>query len=350
MGCAGWGSLQVSSEQMIAAIHYAIKQGVDEFDCAPHYGNGARESVLGIALLDLPFEVRQKIKISTKVGRVINPNIESKDDTGFKNANTFTQHFNYSYWGIKRSYEQSQLRLNRRDIDALYLHDIDKGTHGNKFEEMMDSFLEDGYLAFEKLKKDHKITIAGIGSNDHQICIDLIKDGRFNIDRIMLAGCYNLLNFQALDELFPLCEKNNIELYIAAPYCGGILGDQPGNRSYKYENAQSGVLQRVDELRAVCDRFGVGLAHAAMQFVHMHPQVYRVVAGARSVDEIRTSLEYARTPIDDKFWYALNEQGLIPTKSISSLSSRRLLSSLSLFTEQQLITNDGNGEMLRAHL
>lgn len=53
-----------------------------------------------------------------------------------------------------------------------------------------------------------------------------------------------------------------------------------------------------------------------MQLVHMHPQVEKVVVGARTPDELQASLKYALEPLSPKFWEALKQEGLIPASTL----------------------------------
>ncbi len=308
LGFAHWGEKIISTQEMIGTIQDAVNiYGIHEIDCAPHYGNGARESTLGVALLDLT----TKPKISTKAGRIINPNKQSTDANGFLNPSSFSQEYDYTEAGILESFKQSQLRLHTK-IHTYYLHDLDPSTHGKEYPAKLKEFMESGYKAFEKLKREGMIQLAGIGTNDVQSCMDMIYDGRFHIDRIMLAGCYNLLNYDVLNDFFPLCAKKNIEVYLAAPYCGGVLSGEKGNNAYKYQEASSEILLRVAKIQTICDRFNVSLAHAAMQFVLMHPQAKCVVVGARTTNELLMSLEYASNSIDPHFWEVLKTQMIIP--------------------------------------
>ncbi|KTD07563.1 aldo/keto reductase [Legionella jamestowniensis] len=315
LGFAHWGSMRVPVLNMINTVKLAVENGIEEIDCAPHYGDGAQENILGVALLCLPEDLRNRVKISTKAGRVIDPNKKSDCSNGFTNSSGFSQSFDYSKKGIEDSFQQSQLRMRVSSVHALYLHDIDAATHKENHTRHYEIFVKEGYLAFEELKTQKKITIAGIGSNDADICVKLIKDGRFSIDRIMIAGCYNLLNFSALDELFPLCKERNIQLYIAAPYGGGLLSGQTENNFFRYEKANNALLEKLDKIKSICISYNVSLPHAAMQFVHMHPQVNKVVVGARTEEELRASLTYANEPINPKFWEALKKAQLIPEKT-----------------------------------
>ncbi len=310
LGFAHWGKEKVSPIEMIQTVKLAVENGIDEIDCAPHYGNGAQEATLGTALRDLPEDQLSQLKISTKVGRIIDPNRQSENSNGFTNRSELAQSFDYSKKGIELSFYQSQLRMCLPRVHAIYLHDMDEVTHKLNFKTHYTNFITNGYTAFNELKNNNKIEITGIGSNDIAICVHLIKEEQFKIDRIMIAGCFNLLDHSALNELFPLCKKHHIQLYIAAPYAGGILSD-PMNYFYKYEPASDEIKNRKQKLLTICENFGIPLAHAAMQFVHAHPQVERVVVGARTRKELESSLTYAKIPIKYEFWAALQAENLI---------------------------------------
>lgn len=312
LGFAHWGASKVPVITMMQTVEYALANGIDEIDCAPHYGNGAQENILSVALMNLPEKIRSQVKISTKVGRIIDPDNKTDTSNGFTSDSGFAQFFDYTQEGIVSSFKQSQLRLKSRSVHALYLHDMDIETHKEQFSTHYEKFIDRGYKAFDDLKEEKKIAIAGIGSNDLDICLRLIKDGRYRIDRIMIAGCYNLLNFSALTELFPLCKTHHIELYIAAPYGGGLLSGQEGNSFYRYQNASPELIHRVEKIKAICAKFEVSLPHAAMQFVHMHPQVQKIVVGARTPEELSASISYASNPINPSFWTALKKESLIP--------------------------------------
>lgn len=337
LGFAQWGNTIVDKNEMKATVKLAIESGVTEIDCAPHYGNGAQELVLGEALQELPSQLLANVKISTKVGRIIDQTNKAENTNGFTNTTGFAQRFDYSKTGILTSFKQSQERLKVDNVHTLYLHDIDAKTHGNKHDEYYEAFVKEGYSAFEELKKDNKITVSGIGTNDVDICLKLIQDGRFKINRIMIAGCYNLLDTSA-SVLFSICKEKNIELYIAAPYAGGILSGQPGNVFYKYAEASNEIKQKVKNIETVCKEFDIPFAHAAMQFVVKQTQIAKIVVGARTRDEFSKSLYYANHSLPLKFWETLDNKGLIPS---SSKMINRSLSSGSIFADntQQFVEN-----------
>ncbi len=324
LGFAHWGVEVVPIEEMANTLKLAVDSGIDEVDCAPHYGDGIQENILGVALKLLPQDKLGTIKVTTKAGRIITPNKQADNSNGFTSSTGFAQRFDYSGKGIKKSARHSQLRLMLSSFHGLYLHDMDPQTHGEaKFAGHSQVFFDQkdgGYQAFQSLKEQGRAQVIGIGSNDAATTIQMIKDGKFKIDRVMIAGCYNLLDHSALAELFPLCKQRGIQLYIAAPYAGGILSD-PQNLLYKYQPASAEIRAKKEKMIAICSKYHIPLAHAAMQFAHMHPQVARVVVGARTRKELTDSLNFAKTPLALQFWLELRDSGLIAAESIAHLTA-----------------------------
>ncbi|HZC33050.1 MAG TPA: aldo/keto reductase, partial [Candidatus Bathyarchaeia archaeon] len=66
-------------------------------------------------------------------------------------------------------------------------------------------------------------------------------------------------------------------------------------------------------LAAVCDRHGVPLRAAAIQFPLAHPAVRSLIAGVRRIDHLDEYPELMRLPIPADLWTDLWAEGLIPT-------------------------------------
>jgi D-threo-aldose 1-dehydrogenase len=65
----------------------------------------------------------------------------------------------------------------------------------------------------------------------------------------------------------------------------------------------------------VCDKYGVTLASAAIEFVSMHPAVATVVLGAQNVEQVEQNLASIAKPAPREFWAELKKQGLLPEKA-----------------------------------
>jgi D-threo-aldose 1-dehydrogenase len=142
---------------------------------------------------------------------------------------------------------------------------------------------------------------------------------------VLLAGRYTSLEQSALDTFFPRCARSGVAVVVGGPYNSGILvqgARQRETATYDYARAPREVLARVAEIERVCDRYGVPLAAAALQFPLAHPQVIAVIPGMSNPAEVHDAQRWLTTPIPDVFWLELRAAGLVredaPLPSVSS--------------------------------
>jgi D-threo-aldose 1-dehydrogenase len=138
------------------------------------------------------------------------------------------------------------------------------------------------------------------------------------LDCIMLAGRYTLLEQPALQTLMPICTSRRVSIICAGPFNSGILaaGSRAGAQShYNYAAPPAEVLERVRRLETLCDEFSVPLAAAALQFPLAHPTVAAVVAGCSNAAEARRNAALFATPIPPEFWAALRERALVDARA-----------------------------------
>ena len=130
LGGAPLGNLfeAMSDAQARAVVDVAWADGCRSFDTAPHYGHGLSERRLGDALRGHP---RSSLRLSSKVGRLLTPQAQvPPEQHSYVNTLPFVQHWDLSASGVRRSVEDSLQRLGLAQLDAVYIHDIDAGTHG----------------------------------------------------------------------------------------------------------------------------------------------------------------------------------------------------------------------------
>lgn len=289
LGCAGLGNLyeaiseDVATEIVLAAWH----EGVRYFDTAPLYGYGLSEYRLGNILKQYP---RNEYLLSTKVGRVLKPGGVSQSI--FVDALPFHDSFDYSYDGVMRSFEESLERLATDYIDILYVHDLGRVTHGEKHEHHLKIFLESGCRALAELREQKCIHAMGLGVNEWEVCLELFPHVEVNC--IMLAGRYTLLDHSIPDDFFEQCALKNVSLIIAGVYNSGILA---GGEHFNYEIADDAIKKRVQALKEMCVKNKIELPHAAVQFPLQHPSVVAIVSGAKSAAEIQQTAGYVKRPI-----------------------------------------------------
>jgi len=250
------------------------------------------------------------VLLSTKVGRLLEPTTERGARHGFVDADPYEPRFDYSRDGIRRSYDSSLGRLKRDRVDILLAHDLGRLTHGAAHEQHLAAFLDGGYRAMRDLKDAGAIDVIGIGVNEIAICLELIE--RVELDVILLAGRYTLLDRSAADVLVPLCARRGIRLIIGGPYNSGILARDDlsdiARLRYDYAQAPAETIAQAQRLAALCARFGVSLPAAALQFPLRDPRVATVIAGVANPGEVRDLVARAAAEIPEIVWASLAKE------------------------------------------
>ncbi len=314
LGGAPLGNLfrVVADADASAVIRHAYARGVRCFDTAPHYGNGLSEQRFGTALHDL---ARESYVLSTKVGRLLHANASAPSaQHAYVEVLPFVQSYDYSRAGVLRSLEASLQRLTVDRIDIVYVHDLDRPTHGADFDGHFRDLLDGGLPALAALKAAGAIGGYGIGVNGVGICTETLRHA--DLDAILLAGRYTLADQSALATLLPECARRNVGVILGGPYNSGILasGAHPADGStpyFDYAPAESAVRERVSEIEDVCRAHAVPLKAAALQFPRAHPAIAVVLVGARTVAELDENVAMMRHPIPPAFWTTLRARGLI---------------------------------------
>lgn len=311
IGAAPLGNLYrpVSDEEAAATLAAAFAAGFDYVDTAPYYGFGLSETRVGGAIADLP-----DIRVSTKVGRVLVPDPAVQGTAlrhGYASPLPFRPEYDYSHDGILRSCEASLARLGRSRVDALFIHDIGALTHGATNAQHLEALERGGFRALERLKAEGVAGAIGIGVNEVEACLDLMD--RIQLDMVLLAGRYTLIEQTPIDRLFPRCMAEGIAVVIGGPYNSGILATGTGGARpcYDYAPAPGATIDKVRRIETVCARHGVPLAAAALAFAGAHPAVVSVIPGLASVKEVRATAAWAALPIPAELWAELRAEGLL---------------------------------------
>ncbi len=313
-GTAPIGNLytSVTDTDAEAALHEALSHGVRYFDTAPFYGYGLSELRLGRALAGRP---RDTFFISTKVGRLIRSDGDGQGSVDGFAVEGGRAVFDYSREGILRSFEGSLQRLGIGRVDILLLHDIGRLTHGDRHAEIMRQVLDDALPAMATLRDSGAVDAIGIGVNEQAVCLELLP--QFDLDWIMLAGRYTLLEQHDSVEVMAEARSRAIKVVIAAPYNSGLLGNShcPGN-TYNYQPVTSAMLKRAQRIYAICDQEGVDVGAAALQLPLAHPAVASVVTGLRSAAEVKSALIRMQAPVPARLWNRLRDAGLIEPSTV----------------------------------
>lgn len=312
-GSAPLGNLYraISDEEAEQVLDAAWDSGARYFDTAPLYGLGLAETRLNRFLRG---RKRDDFVLSTKVGRLLAP-CRPEERTGigkFFDTPSRREVYDYTYDGVMRSFEFSLERLGVDRIDILYAHDLDIFNHGSQatLEARLNELMDSGYKALLSLRDQGVIRAFGAGVNEWQPCQWMAERGDF--DLFLLAGRYTLLEQEALDTFLPLCRERRIGIVLGGPYNSGILasGARPGAH-YNYDEAPQDVLDRVARIEAVCQRHGVRLMDAALNFPLRHPSVVSVIPGGQSVEQVRANRVALDAAIPAALWQDLKAEGLM---------------------------------------
>jgi D-threo-aldose 1-dehydrogenase len=301
----------VADGDAISVVDRAWQIGVRFFDAAPLYGFGNGERRLGAALAGRP---RDDYVLSTKVGRLVRradsiplgadvdrQAIGESEDAYFADTQGRRMVFDYTADGIRRSVEESLERLGLDHLDILFVHDPD---------DHWESAIGQAYPALRRLRDEGVVRAIGVGMNQAAMLVRFATEADF--DLFLVASRYTLLDQTALDELLPRCEARGIAVVVGGVMNTGILADpKPGSR-FDYGPAPTEVIERARRLGAICERHGVPLRAAAVQFPLAHPAVVGLVVGVRSVEHLDEYPALMRRSIPTELWSELRSAGLIP--------------------------------------
>src|SRR5262245_37432756 len=303
LGCAPLGNLfaTVADDEARAVVGAAWDAGVRFFDTAPLYGHGLSEIRLGRALAG---RTRDEYAIATKVGRLLVPD-PTPPDMGFVDVPPMRPSFDFSYDATLRSLEESLVRLGLDRVDVLHVHDPD---------DHMEQAIRGAGRALVRLRDEGVVGAIGAGMNVVAPLARLVRE--VDLDCVLVAGRYTLLEQPALDELLPLCEARGVAVIAAGVFNSGVLAADRSAvaATYDYLPAPPAVLARARALRAACERAGVAVEAAALQLPLAHPAVACVLTGTRSADETRRNAADFERPIEPRLWQSLRDDSLLDAR------------------------------------
>jgi D-threo-aldose 1-dehydrogenase len=314
-GCAPLGNLYqaISDDDAKTILSAAWQAGFRHFDTAPHYGQGLSERRTGDLLR--PLQGKDYI-LSTKVGRLLKPAGYAKQRHGFVSPMPFDIHYDYSYDGVMRSFEDSILRLGLDRIDILYMHDIGRDTHGDANDKYFPIAMHGGYKAMDELRSQGLVKAIGLGVNEYEVCEQALDYGDW--DCFLLAGRYSLLEQQSLQTFLPKCQQRNCSVIIGGPYNSGILATGVKGKAtpnYNYAPAPQDIIAKVSKIEDLCQQYDVTLAAAALQFPLAHSAVASVIPGLGNVSRIQKTIDLFQQEIPAEFWQSLKVDGLLAEDS-----------------------------------
>ncbi|MCG5460554.1 aldo/keto reductase [Micromonospora sp. NPDC053740] len=303
-GAAQGGNLYrtTTDEEFASAVDAAWEAGLRYFDTAPHYGLGLSERRLGAALRQRP---RDEYVVSTKVGRLLVPTPQDahrRDSDGFDVPATHRRVWDFSRDGVLRSIEASLERTGLDRIDIVYLHDPD---------DHWEQAAHEAVPALIDLRDQGVVGAIGAGMNQSAMLARFVRET--DVDVMMCAGRYTLLEQGAATDLLPAAENRGVGVVIAGVYNSGLLSRDrpPADAVYNYQQAPAALIERARRIATVCETYGVTLPQAALAFVRRHPAVVSTVVGVRDEAQAVETVRRSGIVVPEELWDDLAAAGLL---------------------------------------
>jgi len=286
-----------SEKDSIAAIDVSLSEGINFFDTAPGYGDGASEVLLGKALGPR----RKDVIVATKV----NGSLEKED--------------------VLRECEKSLRHLNTDYVDLYQIHWPDWET---PLEETID--------ALDQLKTEGKIRSYGVSNFGKQDLTEALDCG----DVVTNQMAYNLLWRNIEKELIPICEKESVGVLSYSSMMQGLLTGKfktveevpegrARSRHFSKENRplvrhegngfEKETFEAINALRSISEAHNLSMGTVALKWLLSQPAVTSVLVGARNAQQAKANIDAVRTDVGRDVLNAVT-QATDPLKSLLGLT------------------------------
>jgi D-threo-aldose 1-dehydrogenase len=285
VGCAPLGNMPetfayaVAEEQALATLRAIFAGPITFVDTAASYGDGESERRIGIVLRELG-GIPPGFVLATKADR----NLQTGDFSGEQ---------------MRRSVERSLRLLGVDRLQLCYLHDPEHIT----FEQAMAS--GGPVEVLQRCQEEGVIVHLGVAGGPIDLMARFVETGLFTV--AISHNRYTLLNTEA-DPFWDVCAQHGVAAVNAAPYGSGMLVKGPAAYPrYMYADAPQSLVARASRLQALCQRYGVPLAAAALQFSLRDPRVTSTIVGLSHPERLAATLSFAQWPIPAELWTELAE-------------------------------------------
>ncbi|MDW7658804.1 MAG: aldo/keto reductase [Bacillota bacterium] len=285
-----WGAQ--SQQDVNDLVAEALAMGVNFFDTAFGYNDGKSEESLGIALRGK----RQDALICNKIP------IQTADQ-------------------LSRYEETIQASLKRLQTDVIDIMMIHWPTRD-------EGLLRANLEALQQMREKGLVREIGV-SNFGLRTLNIARE--MEIPVVANEFAYNLMTRGIEKEILPYCHANQIGVAAYMPIMQGILTgkyahleDIPlvrkrsvhfkceGNPESRHggPGAEDEVLYLLDELNRIAQETGIKEGHLAIAWLIAQSGVSTVIAGCRTVDQLRDNVQAVETKLDSSILAALDAASL----------------------------------------
>lgn len=269
---------EVDDERAESTIEAALAGPINFIDTSNNYGNGSAETRIG-RVLERQGGIPDGVVLATKV-----------------DADGTTRDF--SGERVRRSTEESLTRLGLDRIQVMYLHDPEN------YMTFAEAMAPGGAVeALVELRDSGVVDHLGVAAGDVPLMRELISTGVFEV--ALNHNRFTLVDRSA-EPLMDDATERGVAYVNAAPYGGGILSKGTATRTtYGYRPAEGLVFEQIRAMESACERHGVPLAAAALQFSIRDPRVTSTVVGVSTPERIAQTVALADVAIPDELWNEL---------------------------------------------
>jgi len=302
------GSLAATSDEAAqATLAAAWAAGVRTFDTSPWYGLGLSERRFG---QELHKHEADQYTLSSKVGRLLTGTAGPLQKTNWHDPSPFRYRYDYSAAGTRRSVEDSLNRLGVSQLDIVLIHDLspENTDLGMPWEQRFAEALQGAMPELTRMREEGLIKAWGFGVNRPQPALRAVAES--DPDIMLLACQYSLLDHETtLHETFPKLAEKGVSVMVGSPLLAGYL---TGRERYLYGSPipQWAPAKRA-RIAAICERHGIDIRTAALQFADAPDVVSSIIPGSRTPAQVQANVASMGIAIPAEFWDELKQEKLI---------------------------------------
>lgn len=269
---------EVPEERALTTIRAFFASPLNFLDTAASYGDGESERRIGIILREIG-GLPPGFVLATKADRDMQTGV-------FTGAQ------------MRRSVERSLRLLGQEQLQLVYLHDPEHIS----FEEAMQP--GGPVEVLQQCKTEGLITHLGVAGGPIDLMVRFVETGLFEV--AISHNRFTLLNREA-EPFWELCARRGVAAVNAAPYGSGILAKGPSAYPrYMYGAASPDLLRRARQMQEACQRHGLPLAAAALQFSLRNARITSTIVGITRPERLTETLQLVQQHIPDELWAELD--------------------------------------------
>ena len=186
-------------------------------------------------------------------------------------------------------------------------------THGERAPSVLRQVIAEAIPELERLRGEGLIRHIGVAVSHWQTCVAVLREAA------LTACCSPDATPCSIIARCPSCyrcARRGRCIALGGVFNSGILATGVARAAqplrFNYEPAPAELVARVAAIESICERHGVPLRAAALQFPLAHPAIEVVLAGVKSIGHWEDAMVKMRYPIPQEFWQALRRERLIP--------------------------------------